>query len=145
MKTFSGSSSMFAIVLSFVMGGLLVGCSCNHQVAINVLAKPTQNGNGVTGGSITITGSSFNPGSLLEISYAGIPNRPNPSPTQAGRPQVQGDGTFSFGETFNCTTDDPSEANAKVLVTVRDPKDGCFSDSNVTASKVWVCTGGNKP
>lgn len=127
------------------MGGLLVGCSCSHRVSINVLAKPQLNGNGVTGGTISITGSNFNPGSVLEVTYNGIPNRPNPSPTQASRPQVQGDGTFNFSDGFNCTTADQSEANVQVLVTVRDPKDGCFSDSNVTASKVWVCSGGNQP
>jgi hypothetical protein len=110
---------------------------------MNVTTKPSRNGNGVTGGTVTIRGSSFAPGAAIQVSYAGIPNRAGSIAGSGATPTVQGDGTFVYQETWLCTSSDPADANVNVLVTAKESSDSCFAAQNIRAADVFVCTGGN--
>jgi hypothetical protein len=110
---------------------------------MNVTTKQSLNGNGVTGGTVTIQGSNFAPGATIQVSYSGIPNRPGSVAGSGPTPTVQGDGTFGYQETWLCTSSDPADANVSVLVTAKESSDSCFAAQNIRASQVFVCTGGN--
>src|SRR5215470_10355493 len=115
------TKSAIAGLLIYVAAPHLVGCGpCSHQVGMNVTTKTSMNGNGVTGGTVTIKGSNFNPGSAIQVSYSGIPNRPGPVSGGGPTAFVQGDGTFVYQETWLCTSSDPADANVNVLVTAKD-------------------------
>src|SRR5438270_9956730 len=108
----------FALTISAAAVSLcLAGCSSQgNPPPAGFAITATKNSNGL---AIIVKGQKFTPGGQVKITYANIPNR---SGTTDGGPSpaILGDGTFIYTETFNCTSHDPNDANALVLVTACD-------------------------
>ncbi len=85
---------------------------------------------------VHVTGTSFSPGGQVSITYTNVPNR---SGVQQGSLQatVLSDGTFTYGETFICTTHDPADIGT-VLVAGHDLSTGHVAVKNVPGND-WLC------
>jgi hypothetical protein len=131
-----GTVATVAICLTFCM---LSATSCQptprQQLSITVTTKALSG----TGGTVFVKGQGFTVGPY-HINYVNIPNRPGVVQGGAAFPPVQPDGTFTYAEDFNCTSNDSADANTSVLVTAVDDTTQNFANQNIKASPVWVCS-----
>ncbi len=110
---------------------LLSGCASTTNT-ITLQIQPDQGG-----GWVTVNGTGFTPGTHAKISYINIPRRP--LVVQAGGPVsiTNPDGTFTYSERFDFTSQSQNYSNQTVLVVAIDKQLGATS-AGTNAAPIWV-------
>jgi len=134
-------SHVSRFVLSIALAAALFLSACDGggspppaNFAIQARTNPVSPSAGTF--EVHVTGTGFSPGGQVSVTYTSVPNR---SGVQQGSQQatVLGDGTFVYGETFNCTTHDPTNLGT-VLVGAHDLNTGHVALKNIPSND-WIC------
>lgn len=115
---------------------LLAGCADGGPPPANFAIEARTRPINPTTFEAFVNGTAFSPSGRVTITFTSVPNR---SGGQQGsfQPTVQGDGTFTYAESFGCTTSDPRDVGT-VLVSAKDLLSGHIAFKNIPGT-AWLC------